>query len=113
MCVCVYIPREDAATVAGMAARATGLEVRFVVRLHGVALGAFLALPLLLGAMLPAVMLLDAHEVAQRMRWVVVQARLFRADVHALGRPKIRPLQQLPWHLPNSTPLVIQKPQHV
>lgn len=92
-------PGEDAATVAGMTARATGLEVRFVVGLHRVALGAFLALPLLLSAMLPAVMLLDAHQVAQRMRWVVVQARPLRADVHALGRHKIGPLQQLPWHL--------------
>lgn len=57
------IPRKDAAAVAAVAARAARLKVSFVIGLDSVSLGAFHALPLLLGAMLPPVMFLNAYEV--------------------------------------------------
>jgi hypothetical protein len=69
--------------------------VRLPVRLHGVALGAALALPPLL-PVLPAVVLLDPRQVAQRARRVVVHARRLRAHVHALPRRPAASLAQLP-----------------
>lgn len=92
-------PGEDAAAVAGMAAGAAGLEMGFVIGLNGVALGAFVAHPLLLVAVLPPEMLLDSNEVAEGVAGVVVEAAGLRAHEHAFPGDGRVPLQQLPRHL--------------
>ena len=94
----IYIPGEECAAVTAILASSAGLGVSFPIRLHRVALGALLALPLLL-AVLPAEMLLDACEVPQRPRRIVVHARRLRADVHLLLHLLVRPLLQLPWQV--------------
>lgn len=47
-----------------MASGATGLEMGLVVRLNGVSLGALIADPLLVIAVLPSEMLLNANKIA-------------------------------------------------
>ena len=69
-----------------MAPGSTSLEVRLVVGLDGVGFVALVALPLLHAAVLPPVVLLDAHQIAQCMRRIVVQASWLRAHVHTLPR---------------------------
>jgi len=66
-----------------MAPRTAGLQVSFVIRLYRISLGAFDTFPLLLGAMLSSVMLLDTHEVAESVRWVVMKTRPLRTDVNS------------------------------
>ena len=91
-----YLPWEEGATVTLVFSSATGLSVSFPIRLDCVFLGALVTLPLLL-AVLPAEVLLDAGEVSECPRRIVVDAGLLRADVHLLLYFLVRPLPQLPW----------------
>lgn len=67
-----------------------------VIGLNGVALGAFLTDPLLVVAVLPSEVLLDANEVAEGVARVVVQAGGLRANENPLPHNRSLPLEQLP-----------------
>ena len=58
------LPREKSAAVASVFSSATSLGMGLPIRLHGIPLGTFLALPLLL-AVLSRVVLFDAGEVTE------------------------------------------------
>lgn len=87
-----------------MAAGPAGLEVRLVVRLHGVPLGAPRADPLPLATVLPTEMLLDPDKISERMTWVVVEATRLGTDEHSLSYfTWSLPFHELPRHLVPST----------
>lgn len=71
------------------------------IRVNSIGLGAAVADPLLVVAMLPPEVLLDPDEVAQGVAGVVVQARRLGAHEHPLPHYSrgALPLQELPRHL--------------
>ena len=95
------LPREKSTAVAPVLPSAAGLGVGLPVGLDGVALGALLALPLLL-AVLPAEVLLYAGEVSESPRRVVVNAALFGANINPLLRFFAASLFELPWKIVSS-----------
>lgn len=93
------VPREDSATVTFILPGATHLAMRLPIRLHRILLRALLTLPLLL-AVLPEEVLLNAGQVAQCPRRVMVHACHLRADVYLLSNHLLAwSLLQLPWQV--------------
>ena len=83
-----------------MSSGTTGFEMGLVIGLNGVSFGAFVAHPLLVIAVLPAKVLLDPDEIAERVAGVVVQAAGLRAHKDPLLHLILYfPLQQFPRHL--------------
>jgi len=87
------IPGEDATAVAAVATCATGLQMSLEIRLDCISLEAFVTFPLLLGAVLPSIVFLDANKVAQSMRGVVMKARPLRTNVDTLVISQTGPFQ--------------------
>lgn len=94
-----FLPREHSATITAVASGATSFQVRFVIGLHSIPLGAFVTFPLLFAAMFPSVVFLNPHQVAECMRRVVMKARPLRTYIHTFVSPQARPFQQLPRNL--------------
>lgn len=82
----MYKPREDPAAVTAMASCAACLQVSFIIGLHCISLRAFDTFPLLVGAMFPSIMFLDAHKVAESVCGVVMKARPLWTNVNSLVR---------------------------
>lgn len=70
----------------------------FVIRLHSVSFGAFLADPLLLITVLPPEVFLDPDKISERVAGIVVEAAGLRADVDTLPGHRGLALQQFPRH---------------
>lgn len=98
------LPGKNTTAIARMAAGPAGLEVRLVVRLYGVPLGAPRADPLPLATVFPTEMLLDPDKISERMAWVVVETTRLGTDEHSLSYFTLSlPLHQLPRNLVPST----------
>jgi len=82
-----------------MAPSATGFDVCLVIRLNGIPFGALVTDPLLVIAVLPSEVLLDAHKIPKGMARVMVQTAWLWTHKDSLLLPLCLPLKQFPWHL--------------
>lgn len=95
----IEIPWEEGTTIATILTGPTGFRMRLPVRLHRILFWTLLAFPLLL-TMLAAVVLLDASQVAQCTRCVMVHTAWLRAQINApFGSFLWVLLFKLPWQV--------------
>lgn len=80
----MHIPGEDTTAVAAMTSSAARLQVGFKIRLNCVTLETFVTFPLLFGAVLPTIVLLDSNKVAKSMSGIVMKARSLGTYVDTL-----------------------------
>ena len=92
------VPREEGAAIASVLSSTAGLHMGLPIGLHGVPLGALIALPFFL-SMLPAEVFLYTSEIAECPGSVMMNASLLRTDVNPLPRLLRAPLFQLPWKI--------------